>query len=69
MSVVKIVELIGESNNSWEEAADNLLAEAKRTLRGITRVGIKEFDIRVDEDGTETFRVRGELSFRVEHHD
>jgi flavin-binding protein dodecin len=66
MSVVKIIELVGESSNNWEEASDNLLAEAKKTLRGITRVGVKEFDIRVAEDGTETFRVRGEVSFRVE---
>jgi flavin-binding protein dodecin len=67
VSVVKIIELIGESDKSWEEAADNLLAEAKLTLRGITRVGVREFDIRVAEDGSETFRVRGEVSFRVEH--
>jgi flavin-binding protein dodecin len=66
MSVVKIIELIGESSNNWEDAADNLLAEAKKTLRGITRVGVREFDIRVAEDGTETFRVRGEVSFRIE---
>lgn len=66
MSVVKIIELVGESPNNWEEAADKLLAEAKKTLRGITRVGVKEFDIRVAEDGTETFRVRGEVSFRIE---
>ncbi len=66
MSVVKIIELVGESSNNWEEAADNLLAEAKKSLRGITRVGVKEFDIRVAEDGSETFRVRGEVSFRVE---
>ncbi len=67
MSVVKIIDLVGESDKSWEEAADNLLAEAKQTLRGITRVGVKELDIRVAEDGSETFRVRGEVSFRVEH--
>ncbi len=66
MSIVKIIELIGASEKSWEEAADNLLAEAKKTLRGITRVGVKELDIRVAEDGSETFRVRGEVSFRVE---
>ncbi len=41
MSVVKIIDLVGESDKSWEEAADNLLAEAKQTLRGITRVGVK----------------------------
>ncbi len=67
MSIVKIIELIGASEKSWEEAADNLLAEAKKTLRGITRVGVKELDIRVAEDGSETFRVRGEVSFRLEH--
>jgi flavin-binding protein dodecin len=40
MAVVKIIDLVGESPDSWEAAAMNLVAEAKATLRGITRIGI-----------------------------
>jgi len=66
MSVVKIIELVGESPESWEAAALNLVTEAKTTLRGITRIGIKEFDIRMKDNEIEVYRVRGEVSFRIE---
>lgn len=66
MSVVKIIDLVGESPNSWEEATKNVIAEAQKTLRGITRIGIKEFDVRMNEDKVDAFRVRAEVSFRIE---
>lgn len=66
MSVVKIITLVGESPNSWEEAAQNVIAEAQKTLRGITRIGITEFDIRMKDEAVDVYRVRAEVSFRVE---
>lgn len=66
MSVVKIIDLIGESPKSWEDAAANLVKEAQATLRHITRIGIKDFDIRMKDDQIEVYRVRGEVSFRIE---
>lgn len=66
MSVVKIIDLVGESEQSWEEALRALVAEARKTLRGITRVGVKELDVRIADDKIEVFRVRAEVSFRIE---
>ena len=66
MSVVKIIELVGESPDSWDDAAQHLVAEAKATLRGLTRIGIKEFDIRMKDNVIEVYRVRAEVSFRIE---
>lgn len=67
MSVVKIIQLVGESPTGWDEAANNVIREASATLRGITRIGVKEFDIRMKEDGSvDVYRVRAEVSFRIE---
>lgn len=66
MSIVKIINLVGESPNSWEEAAQNVIMEAKATLRGITRIGITEFDIRMKDSEVDVYRVRAEVSFRIE---
>ena len=66
MAVVKIITLVGESPSSWEEAMHNLIKEAQASLRGITRIGVTEFDVRLKDDKVETFRVRGEVSFRIE---
>ncbi len=66
MTVVKIIDLVGESPNSWEDAVKTVIAEAQKTLRGITRIGIKEFDVKMEDDKVEAFRVRAEVSFRIE---
>ena len=66
MSVVKIITLVGESEKSWEEATQNVIAEAQKTLRGITRIGVTEFDVRMKDDKVDVYRVRAEVSFRVE---
>jgi flavin-binding protein dodecin len=67
MSVVKIITLVGESEKSWEEATHKVIAEAQETLRGITRIGISEFDVRMKDDKVDVYRVKAEISFRVEH--
>ena len=66
MSVVKIIELVGESSKSWDDALKNVINEAQKTLRGITRIGVREFDVRMDNDKLDVFRVRCEVSFRLE---
>ncbi len=66
MAVVKIIELVGESPESWDDAAKKIIKEAQASLRGITRIGIQEFDIRMKDDEVEVFRLRAKVSFRVE---
>lgn len=66
MSVVKIIELVGESSKSWDDAIRVVITEAQKSLRGITRIGVKEFDVRMNKDKLDVFRVRAEVSFRLE---
>lgn len=66
MSVVKIIELVGESPKSWDDAIKVVISEAQKSLRGITRIGVKEFDVRMNKDKVDVFRVRAEVSFRLE---
>lgn len=40
MSVIKVVELVGASNKSWEDAVNQVVAEASKSLRHITGVDI-----------------------------
>ncbi|MCI4625802.1 MAG: dodecin family protein [Candidatus Magnetoovum sp. WYHC-5] len=65
--VSKIITLVGESPNSWEEATTNIIREAQNSLRGITRIRVTEFDVKMKDDGhVDTFRVKAEVSFKVE---
>ena len=66
MAVVKVIELLGESEESWEDAARQVVAEATRTLHGVTSVYIKEFQATVENDRVKNFRVDAKVSFVVE---
>jgi flavin-binding protein dodecin len=66
MSIVKIIELVGESDKGWDDAMKRVIEEAQKTLRGITRIGVDEFDVRMKDDKIDVFRVRAKVSFRIE---
>jgi flavin-binding protein dodecin len=66
MSVVKIIELVGESPKGWEDAMKQVIEEAQHTLRGITRIGVVDQDVHMINDKLDVWRVRAQVSFRVE---
>ena len=57
MAVVKVIELLGESGESWEDATRQVVAEATKTLHGVTSVYVKEFQATVENDKVKNFRV------------
>ena len=66
MAVVKIVELIGSSSKSWEDAAQNVLKEAADTIREIKSIDVKNFTAKVKNDKIVEYRVVVHLAFIVE---
>jgi flavin-binding protein dodecin len=66
MAVVKVIELLGESTESWEDATRQVVAEATRTLHGVTSVYIKEFQATVENDKVKNYRVNAKVSFVLE---
>ena len=66
MAVVNVVELLAESEESWEDAVRQAVAEATKTLRGIASVYVKEFQATVENDQVKNFRVNVKVSFVLE---
>ena len=66
MAVVKVIELLGESGESWEDAAKRVVAEAMTTLRGVTSIWIKDFQTTVEGDRVKNYRVTAKVSFVME---
>ncbi len=66
MAVVKVIELLGESEQSWEDATRQVVTEATKTLRGVTSIWIKEFQATVENDQVKNFRVTAKVSFVME---
>ena len=65
--VAKIVELIGTSDESWEAAAQVAIEEARKTIRGIHGIKIKEMTGKVDPETGRLveYRTNIDLSFGV----
>ena len=66
MAVVKVIELLGESEQGWDDATRKVVEEATRTLHGVTSVYVKEFQATVENDKVKSFRVNAKVSFRLE---
>ena len=65
-NVVKVVELLAESEQSWEDAARQAVEEATKTIRGVRSVYISEFQAVVENDKVQAFRVNAKVSFVLE---
>jgi flavin-binding protein dodecin len=66
MAVVKVIELIAQSDKGWEDAAQVALAEASKTIRKIQSVYIQDFQALVENDKIVGYRVNAKISFLVE---
>lgn len=67
MAVVKVIELVGDSRMSWEDAVRSAVKTASKTIRNISGVKIKHFTGNVDEDGNIVeYKVNLELAFKVD---
>jgi flavin-binding protein dodecin len=66
MSIVKVIEVLAESPRSWEEAAQQALDEASRSVRGIRSIYVKEFQATVEDGRIRSYRINAKITFEVE---
>jgi flavin-binding protein dodecin len=65
MSVYKVIEIIGTSDQSWEDAAVSAVTTAQETLRELRVAEVVEQDLDL-AGGTTTFRTKLRISFKYE---
>ncbi|MBN3034257.1 MAG: dodecin domain-containing protein [Bacteroidales bacterium] len=63
-SVYKVIELIGTSEVSWEDAARKAIETALKSLDDVRIAEVVEQDVRIENGKISAFRVRIRLSFR-----
>jgi len=66
MSVYKVVELIGTSNKSWEDAAAGAIKLAGKSLRGLRVAEVVEQDLDLGDGSSITYRTKLKVSFKYE---
>jgi flavin-binding protein dodecin len=62
----KIIELVGTSDVSWEEAAKNAVETASKSLRDLRIAEVKQLDMKIEGGKVVAYRARLNLSFKYE---
>ncbi len=66
MSTYKIIELIGTSETSWEDAAKQAVDKAGSTVRDLRIAEIVNLDMKVENNKVTAYRARVKISFKYE---
>ncbi|MCL5877693.1 MAG: dodecin family protein [Candidatus Bathyarchaeota archaeon] len=66
MTVAKVIELIGSSTVSWEDAAKNALAEAALTVKNIKSIYVKSCKAKVKDNQIVEYRAVVKVTFVVQ---
>lgn len=66
MSVVKVIELIGSSPESWEAAAQNAINVATKSVRGITGIDVVHFTAKVKDGKIIEYKANLKVAFIYE---
>jgi flavin-binding protein dodecin len=65
-SVYKIIELVGTSRSSWDDAARNAVETASGTLKDLRIAEITKLDLKMENGKVAAYRARVKLSFKYE---
>ncbi|MDT0555205.1 dodecin family protein [Patiriisocius hiemis] len=65
MAVLKVIEVLANSNKSWEEATQNAVKQAAKSVKNIRSVYINEQSASVDGDMVTEYRVNVKITFEV----
>ncbi len=65
-SVYKVVELVGTSTVSWEDAAKTAVETASKSLKDLRVAEIDKLDLKVEDGKVVAYRARVSLSFKYE---
>jgi flavin-binding protein dodecin len=63
-SVYKVIELIGTSEKSWEDAAKIVIEKASKTLEDLRIAEVSAMDMKIEDGKVVAFRTKVKVSFR-----
>ncbi|MGA1820411.1 MAG: dodecin family protein [Thermoplasmatota archaeon] len=65
-SVYKVIELVGSSKKSWEDAVNNAVIAASESLRDLRICEVVKLDTKIEDNKIVAYRARVQLSFKYE---
>ena len=66
MSMLKVIEVLAESNKSWEDAAQVAVNTASKTVRNVKSIWIDNFEATVEDGKMKKYRINAKVSFVLE---
>ncbi len=66
MAVIKTIDLVGVSTESWRDAANQALAEASKTIRGLTGMEVLDTSCTVADSKISEYLTHVRIKFRIE---
>tara|TARA_R110002051_G_C8365462_1_gene442599 strand:+ start:44 stop:247 length:204 start_codon:yes stop_codon:yes gene_type:complete len=67
MSVLKVIEILGNSNTSFEDAVQNVINEASKTVKDIKSVYIQDMQVSVKDNKISEYRVNTKITFGIKN--
>lgn len=64
--IIKVIEIVSESTKSWEDAAENAVKDASKTIKNITGVDVIGFKAEVKDGKIVNYKANCKLAFIVE---
>ena len=68
-SVYKVIELVGTSEVSWEDAAKNAVETASKSLKNLRVAEVAKLDLKIEDGKVVAYRTRVTISFKYEYDD
>ena len=66
MSIVKVIEVLAESDKSWDDAAKVAVKEASKTIKNIKSLYVENMEAKVDKNKIVKYRINAKISFVLE---
>jgi len=67
-AMVKVIEVLAQSEKSWDDAAKVALEEASKTIRGIQSIYVQDMQAVVEDGRITKYRINAKISFLLEGH-
>ncbi|MEM7163078.1 MAG: dodecin family protein [Bacteroidota bacterium] len=66
MAILKVIEVLSNSNESWEDATKKAVRQASKTVRDIVSVYVQEQSCTVKDGEVDEFRVNVKITFKID---
>lgn len=66
MAILKVIELMGSSNKSWDDAAQNIVTEAGKSVQNIRSIYLENLSAKVENNIITEYRINGKVTFEID---